>query len=65
MTVAGSVYALVHSIQSVVGFLGPVAHTAMYTGTLTSWSGSVFVMSGVILIIPLVLLGLVQLTVSA
>jgi len=53
----GSVYALIHSMQSVVAFLGPVVHTAMFTGTVKTLSSAVFIMSGCLLLIPLVLLG--------
>jgi len=55
--VAGSVYALIHSMQSVVAFLGPVVHTALFSGTVRTLSSAVFIMSGTLLIIPLVLLG--------
>lgn len=57
MCVAGSVYALIHSMQSVVAFLGPVVHTALFSGTVRTLSSAVFIMSGTLLIIPLVLLG--------
>ena len=54
--VVGSVYALIHSIQSVVAFLGPVVHTAVFTATVKSLSSAVFIMSGCLLLAPLVLL---------
>jgi len=53
----GSVYALIHSFQAVVGFLGPVVHTVMFTATVRTMSSAVFIMSGSLLAIPLVLLG--------
>ena len=53
----GSVYALIHSMQSIVAFLGPVVHTIMFTATVKSMSSAVFIMSGSVLLIPLVLLG--------
>jgi len=51
------VYALIHSIQSVVAFLGPVVHTAVFTATVRTLNSAVFVMSGLLLLVPLVLLG--------
>jgi len=54
---AGSVYALIHSIQSVVGFVGPLVHMAVFTATISTLSSAVFIMSGSLLLIPLVLLG--------
>ena len=50
-------YALIHSIQSVVAFLGPVVHTAVFTATVRTLNSAVFVMSGLLLLVPLVLLG--------
>ena len=54
---AGSVYALIHSIQSVAAFLGPLVHTTMFTATVRTMSSAVFIMSGTLLFIPLVSLG--------
>ena len=53
---AGSVYALLHSVQSVVVFLGPLAHNAFFAVTLHFMSGLVFLLSGPILAVPIVLL---------
>jgi len=57
LCITGSVYALIHSIQSLVAFLGPVIHTAVFTATVKTFSSAVFIMSGSLLVVPLVLLG--------
>ena len=54
--ITGSVYALLHSVQSIVAFLGPVAHNAIFAGSLKFMGGLVFLVSGPILIVPFVLL---------
>ena len=53
---AGSVYALLHSVQSVVVFLGPLAHNAVFAVTLHFMSGLVFLLSGPILVVPIIFL---------
>ncbi|ELT94116.1 hypothetical protein CAPTEDRAFT_227959 [Capitella teleta] len=52
----GSVYAMVHSAQSLMAFLGPVVHNAVFMASLTSMSGLVFIVSGPLLVIPVALL---------
>ncbi|ESO05836.1 hypothetical protein HELRODRAFT_188191, partial [Helobdella robusta] len=48
----GSVYAVLHSVLAVVMFLGPLCHTYLYTLTMSSMPGMVFIISGVFLAIP-------------
>ena len=54
--IPGSVYALIHSAQSVMAFLGPVVHNAVVAGSLRTMGGLVFLLSGPLLVIPIVLL---------
>lgn len=53
----GSVYALLHSVQALLSFFGPVVHNSIFAATLSSMSGTVFLVSGPLLLVPLVLLG--------
>ena len=56
---AGSVYALLHSVQSVSVFLGPLVHMGIQTGTSAAISGFVFLIGGPLMAIPILLVVLV------
>lgn len=52
----GAVYALIHSAQAVVGFLGPLIHNLIFAASLSWMGGFVFLASGPLLAIPVCLM---------
>ena len=52
----GAVFAMTHSTQAIVGFLGPLFHNFVFTYSVRVMNGLVFLLSAPLLAIPILLL---------